>query len=99
MDIFHGEFAEARKKFFTGNGKTVRVGQREIVKGFDGKLQGKLTRRSFYWKKPPISRLPQAIKRLLWRNPSTIREEPCWCFGISGALLLGACFSIEVRSG
>ena len=64
MDIFHGEFAEARKKFFTGNGKTVRVGQREIVKGFDGKLQGKLTRRSFYWKKTAHKSVPSGNKKV-----------------------------------
>lgn len=51
LDVLHGEFAAARKKYFTGGKKAVRVGKNEIVKGFDGKLQGKLTRRSLYWKK------------------------------------------------
>lgn len=51
LDSLQGEFAEARKKHFTSGRKTVRTGKNEIVKGFDGKLQGRLGRRSLYWKK------------------------------------------------
>ncbi len=50
-ELFCGEFAAARKKFFTGGKKTVKVGQKEAIKGFEGKLQGKLARRCLYWKK------------------------------------------------
>ncbi len=51
LDSLRGELAQARKKFFTGGKKTVKVGTSEIIKGFDGRLQGKLSRRGFYWKK------------------------------------------------
>lgn len=51
LDLLRGEFFAARKKFFTNGKKTVRVGQKEIVKGFEGKLQGKLSRHVLYWKK------------------------------------------------
>ena len=51
LDLFHGELSTARRKFFTGGQKAVKVGKNEIIKGFDGKLKGKLTRRSLYWQK------------------------------------------------
>ncbi len=51
LDSLRGEFADARKKFFTGGKKAVKVGKAEIIKGFDGKLHGKLSRRGLYWKK------------------------------------------------
>lgn len=51
MDSLSGEFAKARKQFFTGGKKAVKVGKAEIIKGFDGKLHGRLSRRGFYWKK------------------------------------------------
>ena len=51
LDLLRGEFFAARKKFFTNGKRTVRVGQKEIVKGFEGKLQGKLGRHVLYWKK------------------------------------------------
>lgn len=51
LDSLQGELAAARKKFFTGRKKTVRVGKAEIVKGFDGKLHGKLSKQNAYWKK------------------------------------------------
>ncbi|MGI6256303.1 MAG: MORN repeat-containing protein [Acutalibacter sp.] len=50
-DALRGELAQAREKFFSGNRKTVRVGSRERIRGFEGKLQGKLSRRSFFWRK------------------------------------------------
>ena len=51
QDTLRGELAKAREKFFSGNRKTVRVGSREMIRGFEGKLQGKLSRRSFFWRK------------------------------------------------
>lgn len=51
LDLLCSEFAAAREKFFTGGQKRVRVGRREVVRGFDGKLRGKLSRRGLYWKK------------------------------------------------
>lgn len=51
LDSLSGELAAARKKFLSGKKKAVKVGKSEIIKGFDGKLQGKLARRAFYWKK------------------------------------------------
>lgn len=50
-ELLRDELAAARKKFFTENKHTVRVGKSEIVKGFDGKLHGKLTKHGLYWKK------------------------------------------------
>lgn len=50
-DVFQGEFSKAREAFYTGGKKTVRVGQKEVVKGFDGTLRGKLSRHTMYWKK------------------------------------------------
>ena len=51
LDVLHSEFAAAREQFFSGGRKTVKVGRSQVVKGFDGKLKGKLSRRSLYWKK------------------------------------------------
>ena len=51
LDILRGELATAREKYFTGGCKALRVGKHEIIRGFEGKLQGKLSRRSFYWRK------------------------------------------------
>lgn len=51
LDTLQGEFTAARKKFFSNGKKAVRVGKSEIIKGFDGKLRGKLTKRDLYWKK------------------------------------------------
>lgn len=51
LDILRGELALAREKFFTSGRKSLRVGKKEVIRGFDGKLQGKLSRRSFYWNK------------------------------------------------
>ncbi len=51
LDSLRGELAAARKKFLTGGKKTVKVGKAEVIRGFEGKLQGKLARRGFYWKK------------------------------------------------
>ena len=50
-DVLHSEFAAAREQFFSGGRKTVKVGRSQVVKGFDGKLKGKLSRRGLYWKK------------------------------------------------
>ena len=51
LGSLHGELAAARKKFFTRGKRAVRVGKSEIIKGFDGKLSGKLRRHGLYWKK------------------------------------------------
>ncbi len=51
LEILQGELSAARKKFFAGGKKAVKVGKAEIVKGFDGRLSGKLSRRGLYWKK------------------------------------------------
>lgn len=50
-ELFHGELAQARKSYFSDGQKTVRVGKAQIVKGFEGKLSGKISRRGFYWRK------------------------------------------------
>jgi len=54
IETLQGELAEARKRFFTNGRKTVKVGRRETVKGFDGELRGKISRRDFYWKKTAL---------------------------------------------
>ena len=51
LDILRGELALARERYFTGGCKTLRVGKREVIRGFEGKLQGKLSRRDFFWRK------------------------------------------------
>ena len=51
LDTLQSELAAARKKFYSNYRRTVRVGKSEIIKGFDGKLRGKLTRHGLYWKK------------------------------------------------
>ena len=50
LDILRGELALARERYFTGGCKTLRVGKREVIRGFEGKLQGKLSRRGFFWR-------------------------------------------------
>ena len=49
LESLHGELAAARKKFFTRGKKAVRAGKNEVIKGFDGKLSGKLRRHGLYW--------------------------------------------------
>ncbi len=51
MEALHGELALLRREYFLQGGKAVRAGRSHLVKGFSGKLAGKLSRRSFYWKK------------------------------------------------
>ncbi len=51
LDILRGERARARERYFTGGCTTLRVGKREVIRGFEGKLQGKLSRRGFFWRK------------------------------------------------
>ena len=51
LDILRGELALARERYFTGGCKTLRVSRREVIRGFEGKLQGKLSRRGFFWRK------------------------------------------------
>ena len=51
LDILRGELALARERYFTGGCKTLRVGKREVIRGFEGKLQGRLSRRGFFWRK------------------------------------------------
>ncbi len=43
-------FIEARKKFYTTDKETVRVKIKGNLRGYPGKISGKLTRRSIYWK-------------------------------------------------
>lgn len=51
LDSLRDELACARKKFFTEKKKAVKVGKSEIVKGFEGKLHGRLSRHGLYWRK------------------------------------------------
>lgn len=55
LEALQGELATARKRFFASGRKTVKVGRHEIVKGFDGDLRGKISRRGFYWKKTALA--------------------------------------------
>ena len=77
LDILRGELALARERYFTGGCKTLRVGKREVIRGFEGKLQGKLSRRAFSGASPAhnvtgTGTLPR------WRRPSTRRAATCW---------------------
>lgn len=51
LDSVHGELAQARHRFFTGARKPVRVDSSQTVKGFQGHIRGRISRRGFYWKK------------------------------------------------
>lgn len=51
LDGLRGELALARREFLTNGRKTVRAGKDQTVKGFSGKLKGKLSRRSMFWEK------------------------------------------------
>ena len=49
VEVFDArDLALARERYFTGGCKTLRVGKREVIRGFEGKLQGKLSRRGFF---------------------------------------------------
>lgn len=54
IETLQGELAAARRRYFANGRKTVKVGRHEIVKGFDGDLRGKISRRDFYWKKTAL---------------------------------------------
>lgn len=45
------DFPALRKGFFENGEKTVRLNRSGIVKGLEGKIKGKMTAQSFYWKK------------------------------------------------
>lgn len=51
LDCLKEELTEAKKKFFTEGKHSVKAENAQIIKGFEGKLQGKLTRHGLYWKK------------------------------------------------
>lgn len=51
LDFLHGELAQAREGFFAGGRKPVRVGKKEGIRGFSGRLQGKLGRSGCFWRK------------------------------------------------
>lgn len=51
LDTLRDELAAARKKFFSEKKRSVKVGKSEIVKGFEGKLHGKVKKHGLYWKK------------------------------------------------
>ena len=63
LDSLQGDLAQVRKSFFSGGKKSVRVGKRETIRGFEGKLQGKLSRHGFYWRKTVLR--VAGTKRLL----------------------------------
>ena len=46
-----GELAAARRRFFADPKHTVSLDKDQNVKGFGGHVRGKLSKRSFYWKK------------------------------------------------
>lgn len=50
LEILSSDLYEMRKTFFTEQ-KPVRINKKGIVNGLDGKLTGKLTKRSFHWKR------------------------------------------------
>lgn len=51
-DILNDDFAIMRKNFFDGNMKTVKVSTKDdVIKGFAGKLKGKMKKRGLSWKR------------------------------------------------
>ena len=50
-DPLHGELAQARLRFFTGGRRAVRTENSLTVKGFSGRVKGRISQRSLYWKK------------------------------------------------
>lgn len=54
LEMLQGELAAARRRYFKGGRRAIKVGRRETVKGFDGDLRGKLSRWGFYWKKTAL---------------------------------------------
>ena len=46
-----GELALARQQFFQSGRRPVKAENSQAVKGFNGRVQGRITRRSFHWKK------------------------------------------------
>lgn len=51
LEPLHGELAKARRRFFESGRRTVKVEGPQTISGFQGHVKGKLTRRSFFWKK------------------------------------------------
>ena len=64
LDFLHGELARARESFYTGGAKAVRISRRETIRGYEGKLRGKLSRRGFFWRKT-VGPVAGAKKRTL----------------------------------
>ncbi len=50
-DCLEGELAAGRRKFFSEGKRSIKLGNTQVVKGFEGKVQGKITRHGLYWKK------------------------------------------------
>ena len=51
LDGLRGELALARREFLTNGRKPVRAGKSSTVKGFSGRLRGRIARRSMFWEK------------------------------------------------
>ncbi len=51
LDGLHSALAQLRKAYFSGGGKTVRVGRSDVIRGYAGKLSGKMSRRRLLWRK------------------------------------------------
>lgn len=51
VEPLHGEFVQARRKFFQNPRHAVTVEKSKDIKGYDGRISGKLSSRNLYWKK------------------------------------------------
>lgn len=51
VDTIQSELAAARRQFLGDRRQTVRVDKELAAKGYNGRVKGKITRRSFYWKR------------------------------------------------
>lgn len=51
LDGLHSALAQLREAYFSGGGKTVRVGRSDVIRGYAGKLSGKMSRRRLLWRK------------------------------------------------
>lgn len=54
LDGLRGELALARREFLTNGRKPVRAGKASTVKGFSGRLKGRIARRSMFWEKRAV---------------------------------------------
>ncbi len=91
MDIFHGEFAEARKKFFTGNGKTVRWAKGKLSRVSTESCRENL-HAGLLLEKTAHKSVPSGNKKVALEESFDHKGGTMLVLQDFRALLLGACF-------